>query len=314
MKKIFSSLVLAFAVLAGLFSSCNPEEIETTFEANPATATITVTVLEGETLVDITSSSTINAASNLLGADLKVNGNKIILTGNKAIVAQKITVNASATVEGAVKSAPAAEVSITPVLAGGISTYAVTMIILPADHDYSYKFIKSEVVDEELGQFTPKGTGHDHEGQIWAYNESEFVLDAVVKYDDIHGIEGSTYSFVGIPTLEAQDAVKAFAAGLGKENLYNVPSYIEFKVSAFSMYTVYGLHIWEDDYYDVIRKNAETSVETKVGEIIVTRVSTNAWKAEKALPGHEGHYHPGHGHQDVHGYSSNAGGGIFFAN
>lgn len=313
MKKILSSLVLASAVMVGLFSSCVPEDIETTFETKPATATITVTVLEGETLSDITASSTITAASSLLGANVVVNGNQVVLTGNKPIVAQTINVTATASIEGVSKSSPTASVAILPCRAGGVSTYAVTLIITPAGHSYSYEWTKREDKGTTPAQFIPKGKSIDIDGHNWSSNESQYLLHTSVKYDDYHGIEGGSHSVVAGTTKEDASNVKMFADGLAKKNVYRVPSYIEIGISAFSIYTVFADHVRYTDFYDILRENDETHVKTKVGEVQVNSVATVAWYEEKALPGHEGHYEEGHGHSDVHGYSSNAGGGIFFA-
>ena len=50
-----------------------------------------------------------------------------------------------------------------------------------------------------------------------------------------------------------------------------------------------------------------------IGEITVHSVEYDSIQAEEAaIPGHEGHYHQGHGHEHGHG-AENAGGGIIWA-
>ena len=80
MKKLFSLFALV-----GAFVACQPEELETAFDVDPAKATINVTVIDVQTAEPIE-----GLKVDCPGGEGKVNGNVVTITGNKAIQAMDV--------------------------------------------------------------------------------------------------------------------------------------------------------------------------------------------------------------------------------
>ena len=131
MKKLFQTLALVSLATAGMIvSSCEVENISTTFEPSPAVTTVTVTVYDiANGSKDVSSEAKITTDIN--SANVSINGNVITITGTPAISAQKFNVFASLG-----NSNGSTPVSISAVLAGGQADYAATVLIGEIAQDY----------------------------------------------------------------------------------------------------------------------------------------------------------------------------------
>ena len=314
MKKFISSLAIASVALVGLLSSCQVEDIETTFDPASAEATITATVFNAFTGEDITKLCTIDAASNLLGADVKVASNVVTLTGCKSIVAQQISVKAFAKYDSETYESSTEVVKINELVAGAKASYGVTLIIgVPTE--YTYERIAEVITEESVATFVPHdGHSLDHAGMTWATNPSVFLLKTNVKYTETFGVFELLQKKYGTNiTPDEKEVVDVYAQLLGIPTVVENEAELPIQISGFAMYTVNAWHDYEDVTYGVYHKKASTGEKVLIGEITLSEIYTHAEYMEKALYGHESHYTPGTGHDDVHGYSKNAGGGIVWA-
>ncbi len=324
MKKLFQTLALASLAIAGMIvSSCEVENISTTFEPSPAVAKVTVKVFDiADNGKEVTSQATITTDIN--SANVTVSGNVVTVTGTPAIA--KTTFNVTATVPGnEPKSTP---VTVEALLAGGEANYAasINVGVIPGSEDF-------ELVPGEEKTKTITGTffsthghatythsyshathGHGEGDGEWLYNESEFILTTTIEYDSFTGImlDKCVKEYTAEAKVSDKPMVDKFFESLTLNVGTTVKETIDVKVSAFAMYSAYGIQQFKTQPYSVNRKNADGS-KTLVGKFEIVNVSTAAEYCEAAMPGHSGHYHFGHGHDDVHGYSSNAGGGIIWA-
>lgn len=315
MKKFFSCLAIASLAFVGVLSSCQPEEIETTINPNSAEAFISVTVFNAFTAEDITAFSSITAASNLLGADVKVNNSQVVLTGNKEIVEQTITITASTTWAGETYSSSPVAVKINPLPAGGKAYYAATLIIgVPTE--YSYREIKRELSEEVPGEFKPTHSESiAHDGHVYARNDTEYLLKTDVKFPRKDGTMNiiKPVEYAPDATEEEKTMVDTYAQLLDIPVIEETEETLPLTISAFSMYSVYAYHNYYTVQYGIYHKTVATGEDKLIGKINRKEITTSAYYEEKALPGHEAQYHYGHGHEDIHGYSSLAGGGIIWS-
>ena len=320
MKKFFKSLAIASIAMVGmLVSSCQVDDIVTAFEPNAATATILVRVYDQATGYDVTAASQITTSSSgnqVLedkGYDESKEAHVFELKGNKALSAQTVTVSATYKDDTATD-----QVDVRAILPGGHAKYMSYVFV--AEHpgptpevSYSMEFLGREEVETVVGTFSPRNhEGHSHDGSVWAYNETEFMLNVKFNWSSQYGVVEVAPMFTPDMKDDEQIIVQGF--------LSTIPTYyeefdeeIEFPISAFSMYTLIGSKTLSVKNYEVVRY--ETVGETvlppvTIATVAVYDVMTQVEPQEAAIPGHEGHYHYGHGHDDVHGYSSNAGGGI----
>lgn len=152
------------------------------------------------------------------------------------------------------------------------------------------------------------GHGHGEGDGNWLVNETEFMLETTVKYDATYGQKVDVaYDMTKISMAEfrkLKDLEKLYNTGVNTEE-----KTLDIKVSAFAMYTAYATKTTISHDFDIVR----VKTRVKVGGGTLYKYSTQAEYVEAAIPGHEGHYHYGHGHADTHGYSGNAGGGIIWA-
>lgn len=324
MKKLFQTLALASLAIAGMIvSSCEVENITTTFEPSAAVAKVTVKVFDvADNGNEVTDQATISTDIN--SANVTVSGNVVTVTGTPAIA--KTTFNVIATVPGnEPKSTP---VTVEALLAGGEANYAasINVGVIPGSEDYELEEAGTEYTSRKGTFFSTHGHAtythsyshatHGHgsgEGE-WLYNESEFILTTTIEYDSFSGVMLDKCVKEYEPGAKASDKpmVDAFFKSLTLNAGTTVKETIDVKVSAYAMYSAYGIQQFETDFYFVNRKNVD-GTPTHVGWLEIVNVSTAAEYCEAAMPGHSGHYHFGHGHDDVHGYSSNAGGGIMWA-
>lgn len=324
MKKLFQTLALASLAIAGMIvSSCEVENITTTFEPSAAVAKVTVKVFDvADNGKDVTDQATITTDIN--SANVTVSGNVVTVTGTPAIA--KTTFNVIANVPG--NEPKSTSVTVEALLAGGEANYSasINVGVIPGSEEY-------ELVPGEEKTTSKKGTffsthghetythsyshatyGHGEGDGEWLYNESEFILTTTVTYDSFTGImlDKCVKEYTAEAKASDKPMVDKFFESLTLNAGTTVKETIDVKVSAFAMYSAYGIQYFKTRSYSVNRKNVDGS-KTQVGKFEIVKVDTAAQYCEAAMPGHSGHYHYGHGHDDVHGYSSNAGGGIMWA-
>ncbi len=322
MKNFFQNLALASLAITGiLVSSCQVEDIQTTFEPKPAVATITVKVFDvTDANNDVTSKANLFTDSN--NANIKIVGNVITVTGTPEIAAQTFTV--FATVDGL--SSGDTKVDIPSLLAGGQAQIPATILVGKLAEGYRLGTRRVIGPTMEVGRFeslfghaththsykyATVGHNSDIDGE-WLYNETEFILNTEVEYNSLCGVS-KDYSYCNINDKATQNDIPIVNAYYDAYLLNSVVAEkkkLPITVSAFSMYSVFGCRLIYIEEYTVIRENADET-ETTIATFGIGNVVTTVEYCEAAIPGHEGHYHFGHGHDDIHGYSSNAGGGIF---
>lgn len=320
MKKLFQTLALVSLATAGMIvSSCEVENIKTTFEPSPAVTTVTVTVYDiANGSKDVSGEAKITTDIN--SANVSINGNVITITGTPAISAQKFNVFASLG-----NSNGSTPVSISAVLAGGQADYAATVLIGEIAKDYECVYLTQEISIDYGTFFSTHGkdtythdykhatTGHGVGRGKWLYNETEFILKTSVDYESITGVseEYSSCKIYDEATDNDIPAILAYYDAYLKNAVESETKTLNIKVSAYAMYSAYGKRVLHTDMWIVNRLNSDDT-KTKIGYLRIANVETTAEYCEAAMPGHEGHYVHGHGHDDVHGYSSNAGGGIMW--
>lgn len=295
MKKFFSLLALAGALVA-----CTPEEIPTYFEVKNAKAEINVEVIELYTAQPISSAITASAGT--------VSGNVVTLEGSPRLSAQDVTV--STVYDGKTYSQV---VKVSDLLAGGEAKYSVRLVVGAApgdDYKYPYEVTKSNL-ETQIGYLDYAHGSHSHNGEPWAYNMSEFILDMECSYEVTEGMEVTDVKYISEDPL-FKDKVDAYALILDEGFITYTDKY-DFKVSAWAMYKVYQERTFGDLTVTIYAE--KDNEKTAIGELTVSGVVYSSIQVEEApIPGHEGHYHYGHGHSHGHGHGAeNAGGGIIWA-
>ena len=307
MKKLFSLFALV-----GAFVACQPEELETAFTVDPAKATINVTVIDVQTAEPIE-----GLKVDCPGGEGEVNGNVVTITGKPAIQAMdvKLTLSSSKYPD----ETKEVTVKVNSLLAGGLATYNVVEVlgtpypepgpdpepepvVVTLEEEDSF-----EVTDVAyLSTLEVEGHSHSHNGidlSKWAENPSPFMITVSGTYSVYSGADAEKTS-VSNPEYESlvDTYVNAYNVGFSE-----VPAEFSFKVSAWSLYTVWQTRITATKEY-VVKVDGE-----EVGTFSVEGVtSTQVEYLEMALPGHSHDYVHGHGHAS-HGEHDNAGGGIVFA-
>ena len=292
MKKFFSLLALAGALVA-----CTPEEIPTYFEVKNAKAEINVEVIELYTAQPISSAITASAGT--------VSGNVVTLEGSPRLSAQDVTV--STVYDGKTYSQV---VKVSDLLAGGEAKYSVRLVVgaVPGEYEFDTDVTKL-VTTVEIGYLDYTHGSHSHNGEPWAYNMSEFILDMECPYEIVSGQEVTDVKYLSEDTMFKAN-VKKFADALDGV-IETVKDKYEFKVSAWAMYKVSQTRSISDRTETVYAIKGNEAIA--IGEITVHSVEYDSIQYEEApIPGHEGHYHYGHGHEHGHG-AENAGGGIIWA-
>lgn len=295
-----------------------PEPVKT-----PAVAKIHVTVVDGTLQKDVTKESTIDA--EFVGEEpkesLKKEGNVIIVTAGESLELKNVDILIKATYK---EFEGETYVEITEVLEGVEADYTATIIIKnPAK--YIPVKVSDEVVDVKVGtlisthglhtythDYSHATTGHGHGTGEWLYNESEFILETTIDYENEYGTIGASTEFAPGHTAADMKMVMYYEEALYGKKAVKEPAQLQITVSAFAMYSAFCTKTYTTTTYDIIRRESGKD-DVLAGTVKVLTVSTQAEYCEAAIPGHEGHYVHGHGHDDIHGYSSNAGGGIIFA-
>ena len=321
MKKFFKSLALASIAMVGmLVSSCQVDDIVTAFEPNAATALILVRVYDQATGYDVTAASQITASSsaNMAPANEFYSPEDEAYVfeykGNKALSAMKVTI--AATYKG---DTATDEVDVRAVLPGGKAKYPSYVFV--AEHPgptpeikYSLERGETELGEPIVGTFNPRShESHAHDGSVWAFNESEFMLNAKFNWNYQFGITEIAPLAGPEMTSDEWTLLQGFIQTTIPYWYNEGEELTEFSISAFAMYTLIGTKTVDYTHYDFVRYETvgeEVLPPVTIATVTVTKVNTQVDYKESAMPGHEGHYHYGHGHSDVHGYSNNAGGGI----
>ena len=301
MKKLFSLFALAGALVA-----CQPEELETAFDVDPAKATINVTVIDVQTAEPIE-----GLKVDCPGGEGDVDGNVVTITGNKAI--QAMDVNLVLSSSKYPDETKTVTVKINSLLAGGLATYNVVEVMgtpYPEPEPVVVTLEEGEpfyVTDVAyLSTLNVEGHSHSHNGidlSKWAENPTPFMITVSGTYSVYSGADAEKTS-VSNPEYESLVDTYVNAYNVGSSE---VPAEFSFKVSAWSLYTVWQTRITDTTEY-VVKVDGE-----EVGTFSVEGVtSTQVEYLEMALPGHSHDYVHGHGHAS-HGEHDNAGGGIVFA-
>ena len=289
----------------GLFAACQPEEIQTAFEVNPAKVIVNVRAKD------------INTQKPVMVADLnltnlsvgEVVGETIEIVGNKTISAQNLTGNWDYDGASGDFSLP-----IPAVRAGGQATLDLVFIVGTPVVDQTIT-VSEPVFDEKsamlLGRFYfNPASGHalvEHDGMMWAKNLTEFMLTGTVTYDSYTGCERDDFEVYN-DVYAAQVEAKSYLYDFG---LFAEPMKAEIKVSAWSYYTAYTEVYAVPGYYEVYAEYA--GKKECVGKVTIYGYYTRFEYEEIANPEGHGHYEYGHGHAHDHGGSDNAGGGIVVA-
>ena len=293
--------------------------------ADPAQVDVTVTVFDSQSYTDVTKDSKIQA-SIVGGGDLTIKDNivTVVAKDNKTpLPAMTLAIGATYNGHKAIED----ELNIAEIPAGIKAKYSITVFIgsqatyscIPVDRKEVKKVVGTFVSSHGHATYTHDykhaTTGHGEGEGEWLYNETEFILKTEVAYTPWTGIiiDNCGYTMAEGSNELDEVYVNSFYEGyisIGLDN--DTEKILPIEVSAWAMYSVYGTKTFSDVTYEVYRRLPGDTDGKLVGTIVIREVSTNAEYCEAAMPGHDGHYVHGHGHDDVHGYSSNAGGGIFW--
>ena len=308
MKKLFSLFALV-----GAFVACQPEELETAFDVDPAKATINVTVIDVQTAEPIE-----GLKVDCPGGEGDVDGNVVTITGNKAI--QAMDVNLVLSSSKYPDETKTVTVKINSLLAGGLATYNVVEVMgTPYPEPGPDPEPEPVVVTVEKGTslsvtevgylstLNVEGHSHSHNGidlSKWAENPTPFMITVSGTYSVFSGVEAEKTS---VTNPDYESLVQTYVDSYNSVGQKEEKEEFSFKVSAWALYTVWQTKTTETTEY-VVKVDGE-----EVGTFNVEGVSsTQVEYLEMALPGHSHDYVHGHGHAS-HGEHDNAGGGIVFA-
>lgn len=317
MKKLFSLFALAGALVA-----CQPEELETAFDVDPAKATINVTVIDVQTAEPIEGLKVTcpGGEGEVDGNVVAINGNVVTITGTPAKPAiQAMDVNLILSSSKYPDETKTVTVKINSLLAGGLATYNVVEVMgTPYPEPGPDTDPEPVVVTVEKGTslsvtevgylstLDVEGHSHSHNGidlTKWAENPTPFMITVSGTYSVYSGVKAEKTSVLD-PDYESLVDTYVTAYNVGQKEEQDEFS---FPVSAWALYTVWQTKTTDTTEY-VVKVDGET-----VGTFDVEGVSsTQVEYLEMALPGHSHDYVHGHGHAS-HGEHDNAGGGIYFA-
>lgn len=308
MKKLFSLFALV-----GAFVACQPEELETAFDVDPAKATINVTVIDVQTAEPIE-----GLKVDCPGGEGDVDGNVVTITGKKAI--QAMDVNLVLSSSKYPDETKTVTVKINSLLAGGLATYNVVEVMgTPYPEPGPDPEPEPVVVTVEKGTslsvtevgylstLDVEGHSHSHNGidlSKWAENPTPFMITVSGTYSVFSGVEAEKTS---VTNPDYESLVQTYVDSYNSVGQKEEKEEFSFNVSAWALYTVWQTKTTETTEY-VVKVDGE-----EVGTFNVEGVSsTQVEYLEMALPGHSHDYVHGHGHAS-HGEHDNAGGGIVFA-
>lgn len=281
LKGVCAKLALAVVAFGAMVTSCTKEEFNVNYEANVAKIYFAPTVIDAAT-------NTVVLDAAITGAD-EISGdqnNKDIKAGSVTITATKNGVTGSTTVQyGAVP-------------AGSVATYS-PVILLSSEFELKNE-VATEVSTREI--YGQGEEGHDgHDGNIYNSNASDYFMPFT-----------TTFAFPGeIKDVELNASVTSVELNNYVEALEGTATSAEAtftdKASAWSFYTAKAIITTAEISADVV----SLATGAKVGTVTYENTAYKAeiQKYEIAHPSHAGHYQHGHGHGD----STNAGGGITWA-
>lgn len=281
--------MFAFAVVAltgSLFTSCEKEDVNATFQSKPAEAVINVEVREFFTQSVVTNEATITSDK---GA---VENGKLTLTGNKDLAAQ--TINFTATYKG---NSGTTSVTIPALKAGTVAEFKVTITVAYQEPSEDKTLvIATKLGDPVIKTYNLGDPSHSHADAMWMENANDYILRRTFTY--------TKRDYSKVIKNELDSRVDFDSSAYTYDNSEDVS--VEFKFSAWSLYRVYYFETSTDEIMSFSYK--ETGED--LGKVTIEKVyGSGASSEEKALPGHSHEYVPGHGHGE-HGYDANAGGGI----
>ena len=285
----------------GLFVACQPEEIQTAFEVDPAKAVITVS------FVDVNTGKAPETDPVVLMADGSVVENPYVILGNKALTERTVTFTAK---YQDIISDPYT-VPVPAVKAGSVVNINITIVVGKPNVEKTIELVEGNPGDVIVyGPYYFQPEGHElvfHDDMMWAKNLTEFMLTGTVTYDSYTGCERDDFEVYN-DVYAAQVEAKSYLYDFG---LFAEPMKAEIKVSAWSYYTAYTEVYAVPGYYEVYAEYA--GKKECVGKVTIYGYYTRFEYEEIANPEGHGHYEYGHGHAHDHGGSDNAGGGIVVA-
>ena len=333
MKKFISLIALV-----GVFAACEPENLQTAFTVNNATATITVTPASAD--------PNFNAAAVTYdyewstGDTAKGVGNTTMeISGTPAIEAGYVKVTAY--YEGAKSET---EMVSFPKLYAGMNVALSVTVFLPYNAgDYTLSVEKGEPkVDVEVYglqaaahghgygtpvEFTVKCTFDEKEYSFkknlkMMENASEFLLEDTYTWKVYSGTENledykyvyKTDDFKQLAQLTYEGFVKNF------KGINYISQSMDFVVSAWALYNVVNPEFTVITPCSVIAtpNGNDPKINVPIATFSIKEKISSAKKEEVAHPDHASHYDKGHGHYTpdghyAHGDNNNAGGGIITA-
>lgn len=291
MKKIkfLSGVGAAFAfaavALTTTFTSCEKENFSVNVEQSPAQVNFAVTVID--------------AATNTEVKDATISGNEPIISDkpDKSLAADEVVITAE---KNGVKGS--ATVKYSALSAGQVATVsAIVFLDSQFDGEISGTWELTGKETEKWGN--AKDAGHDHNGNTWAENASDYFTTYTAEWsEDGIATKVSEDIYVVSGNLNIPETIT-----VKNKPLENGTYSYTFKASAWCLYNVrYTLKEAKAVYE--YKSIATEEVVAKVTYINPTYQVT-ATPEELPFPGHESSYEHGHGHGD----NPNAGGGIGMA-
>ena len=277
LKGLAAKLALAVVAFGAMLTSCTKEEFNIEYKPSNAQIIFNVTVIDAAT-------NTLIPGATLSGADAIV-GNPNIAAGSTTITATYNGVSGSATI-----NYPA-------IPAGNVVSFS-TVIMLSSEFEMVLDSSTIEHSETIIGQ---GDQGHSHDGLSWNVNASDYFA----KFTPTWEFE-KEYQLISKDLLVTSVALTQYLSSLSGKTVTNQGS-AEFMISAWAMYRANLNVSHADQNYSVYSKATGAKVATLKVHNPLYEVSCAV--VERAIPGHEGHYHAGHGH----GESTNAGGGITWA-
>lgn len=285
MKKTTFLKGLAMAVVAcgAMFTSCTEEDFNV--EVTPNNAKIYF----NPTVIDPIANATVEAT--ITGAET--------ITGTPSIAAGSVTITAK-TANGSTGSVT---VNYDAVEAGNTATYS-PIIYLSGDLFTLVQKGKAVAGASETinGNVTaPSHVAHDK--SQWLWNKSDYTMKFKAEWD-----ETATAKYTITETFENSTQLQAYVKGLStKFTAKGSETFVIAPWEAFSTeYTITEATIT----YNVVSVENNDFIVAEV-EVVNPIYKVEVAAKRQAIPGHEGHWHNGHAHS--HGESTNAGGGIGWA-
>lgn len=277
LKGLAAKLALAVVAFGAMLTSCTKEEFNVEYKPSNAQIIFNVIVVDAAT-------NTLVPGATLSGADAIV-GNPDIKAGSTTITATYNGVSGSTTI-----NYPA-------ISAGNVVSFS-SVIVLSSEFELVIDLstiTHSETIIGEGNQ------GHTHDGLNWNQNASDYFAKFTPTWD----LE-EEYQLISKDIHVTSVALNKYLATFAGKTVTNKGS-AEFMISAWAMYRA-NLNISHADHNITIYSKA-TGDKVATLKVHNPLYEVNCTVIEKAMPGHAGHYHAGHGH----GENTNAGGGITWA-